>query len=111
MSAIEFSQDDLERAVSRVTLGLAKAHGSAEQAAEEVARRHGVRVREMLGPCRETHLVRARLDLYRVLRAEPFSWSYPSIGRFVGGRDHTSILYALMSDEKKAAKRLRAIGS
>jgi chromosomal replication initiation ATPase DnaA len=88
MSAVEFTEQDLERAVSRVTLGLAKAHGTAEQAAEEVAQRHGVRVREMLGPSRETHLVRARRDLYLVLRAAPFSWSYPAIARFCGGIDH-----------------------
>jgi|HubBroStandDraft_1064217.scaffolds.fasta_scaffold308785_2 chromosomal replication initiation ATPase DnaA len=108
MSAVEYTEQDLERA--HVVRSLTKAHGTADQAAEEVAQRHGVRLREMLGPSRETHLVRARLDLYRILRAEPFRWSLPSIGRFVN-RDHTSILYALMSDDKKARKRMRATGS
>jgi chromosomal replication initiation ATPase DnaA len=93
MSAVEFTEQDLERA--HVVHGLTKAHGTAEQAAKEVAQRHGVRLREMLGPSRETHLVRARLELYRILRAPPFSWSYPSIGRFVGGRDHTTIISAV----------------
>ena len=46
MSAVEFTEQDLERA--HVVHGLTKAHGTAEQAAEEVAQRHGVRLREML---------------------------------------------------------------
>jgi chromosomal replication initiation ATPase DnaA len=95
MSAIEFTEEDIERASSRQAPSLAKAHGTAEQAAEEVAKRHGVRVRDMLGPSRLAHLVRARADLYRVLRAPPFSWSLPAIARFAGGRDHTTILSAL----------------
>jgi chromosomal replication initiation ATPase DnaA len=93
VSAVEYTEQDLERA--HVVHGLTKAHGTADQAAEEVAQRHGVSVREMKSASRETHLVRARLELYRILRAPPFSWSYPSIGRFVGGRDHTTIIQAV----------------
>ena len=102
MSAVEFTEQDLERAGDRLLRGLVKTlpHGTADEAAEEVAQRHGVRVRDMLGPSRTPHLVRARADLYRVLRAAPFCWSTPAIGNFCK-RDHTSVLSALAGGKRK----------
>jgi chromosomal replication initiation ATPase DnaA len=42
----------------------------------------------ILGPSRQPHLVEARAEVFRELRA--LGWSYPRIGRAVG-RDHTTI--------------------
>ena len=61
---------------------------------EEVARAHGVRVADILGPCRERPLVKARHEaIRRVHQARP-NMSTPEIGRMFN-RDHKTILSAL----------------
>ena len=37
--------------------------------------------------------VRARTEIYMLLRER--GWSYPQIGRLVGGRDHTTIVHSV----------------
>ena len=88
MGCIEFTEHDLALPEESV----AKRSG-ADALAVEVARMHGLRVGDMLGPSRNPALTRARADLYRRLRA--CGWSYPMIGRFCGGRDHTTVMSAL----------------
>lgn len=65
---------------------------SADQAYELAARRHGVTVAEMRSRSRLRHLHAARVDAWRILRAQ--GWSLTGIGAAVG-RDHTSICVAL----------------
>ncbi len=60
---------------------------------EQIARHHGIRKSDLFGPSRHPHVVKARADLYYVLRAQ--GWSSVAIGRAVGGRDHTTVLDAL----------------
>jgi len=88
MGCVEFTEADL-------SIGLAELPGKsgADAMAFEVARAHGVRLADMLGPSRYAALARARADLYRRLRQ--CGWSYPMIGSFVGGRDHTTVMAAL----------------
>lgn len=106
MSAVEFTEEQIaERHAQALTPS-----DTARGLAIRIARAHGVRSEDVLGPSRHPHLVAARRDLYAALRAK--GWSYPAIGAFVGGRDHTTVMYALASDEKRAAKRLaRKIGA
>jgi len=99
MSVKEFTPEELDGALPHSVL-----HRSPEDLAAFVAKRHGISVKDLLGRARHPHLHAARVELYRALRAQ--DWSFPSIGKFVGGRDHTSILYALAPKEKKDAKRL-----
>jgi chromosomal replication initiation ATPase DnaA len=90
MSAVEYTEEQIEGA----TVGPPPPPGfSALELAGAVAREYGIDVPEMLGPSRFGHLVRARAALYRQLRQR--GWSYPAIGRFAGGRDHTTVMYAL----------------
>ncbi len=74
-------------------------------AATRIAKRHGIGILDIMGPCRLRHVVRARFELYRTLR--DFGWSYPAIGKFVGDRDHTTVIAALRKGEAAATVALR----
>lgn len=58
---------------------------------EKVATTHEVRVSDIRGPSRLKHIVAARKEACRLMLAEGFS--SPMVGRFLGKRDHTSVLY------------------
>ena len=53
--------------------------------------------RDLMGPYRFGFLTRARFALYKALRIR--GWSYSAIGTFVGGRDHTTIIYGVRRAE------------
>jgi chromosomal replication initiation ATPase DnaA len=80
-----------------------------EEVAASIAKRFGVSVKEMLGVKRDQHVMRARRVLYRKLHEE-LHWSYSSIGRFVGGRDHTTVRQVLLyetDEEFRMERKLR----
>lgn len=59
------------------------------------ARKHGHRVEDLLGRSRWQPIASARDEaLHLVTQARP-DLSLPALGRLFGGRDHTTILYAL----------------
>lgn len=60
----------------------------------EVAFRHGFGVNDVKSQRREKALVRCREEACWRLRNET-TWSLPHIGKFMGGRDHTSILWSV----------------
>ena len=96
MSATELTEFDLAaRSVGGVS-------HDADAIAGEIAHRHGITVVDLKGPSRVAHLSRARHELYRRLRE--LGWSFPTIGRFVGGRDHTTVIKALWSSKRKAER-------
>jgi chromosomal replication initiation ATPase DnaA len=102
MSAHEFTPEDLERADANYDQTLEARRATAQSLAMQVARRHGLSVEDMLSRRRYAHLAVARVDLYLALRGK--GWSYPAIGRFVE-RDHTTIIAALWTKERKEARR------
>lgn len=63
---------------------------------ESVLVRHpGVTVADVFGPRRDRHIVAARFEaIAEVAAARPW-WSYPTLGRIFGNRDHTTIMHAL----------------
>lgn len=65
---------------------------SADDAYALAARRHGVTVEEMRSRSRLAHLVAARVEAWRILRAQ--GWSLPAIGK-AADRDHTTVMAAL----------------
>jgi hypothetical protein len=88
MSAIELTEEQLaERALCP---GVPR---DASQIAAEISARHCMPIKSIMGPSRHKSVMRARRDLYRAMRN--IGWSYPEIGRFVGGRDHTTVMSAL----------------
>jgi len=78
---------------------------TADELVASIARRRGLRAKDVVGPGRNPPLVAARLELYRALRAQ--GWSYPMIGRLVG-RDHTTVLIACAPEAKQAVRRARS---
>lgn len=68
----------------------------------EVAETYGFTVAEIKGPSRKRSLVRARYNaIYETRRLCPHL-SLPHIGRIFGGRDHSSIHYAINAWPEKA---------
>lgn len=55
---------------------------------------HKIEFNELISDRRNQKLVKARFELYWKLKTFT-SMSYPEIGRFLGGRDHTTILYGV----------------
>lgn len=64
------------------------------QLARDIAESHNVLVYDVLGHSRLATHTKARHALMRALRAEPYSFSYPEIGKLLD-RDHTSVMYAI----------------
>lgn len=71
-----------------------------------VAAESGVSVEDIKGPSRLSVIVSARRIAARRLREAGLS--YPAIGRFLGGRHHTSAMYLCGEfDEYRVAQVLR----
>jgi chromosomal replication initiation ATPase DnaA len=61
----------------------------------EVAERHGVTVEALIGERRFVGLVVARHEAMYEIAKQNHGFSYPSIGKVFGGRDHTSVLHGV----------------
>lgn len=72
----------------------------------QVAAEFGVSVLDIKSERRGRHLCKARLKFYWRAARET-KHSYPEIGRFCGGRDHTTVLYGIRVHEKRMAKEGR----
>jgi hypothetical protein len=68
--------------------------------ARQVADKHKVGVNEILSRRRSHYIVLARQETYWRVRNET-TLSLPQIGRFLGGKDHTSVLWGIRQYEKK----------
>lgn len=64
--------------------------------AVEVAERHGVSVDELRGPQLRRQVTRARQEAMALIYATG-RFSNSQIGRFMGGRDHTTVLHGRRS--------------
>jgi len=72
-----------------------------EIAVEILADFPGVTLDDIRGPRRTRYIVRPRqLAMYRIIRERP-DLSYPMVGKFFGGRDHTTVLHAVRKIEKQ----------
>jgi chromosomal replication initiator protein len=78
------------------------AEEAARRVLEQVADHHSVTVDDLTGPSRLANHVKARHEAAYLLRQ--CSLSYPQIGRILGGRDHTTIMYAVQRVEQKRGK-------
>jgi hypothetical protein len=66
----------------------------------EVAFRHGYSVNDLKSARRTKDIVRARHEAFWRCREET-EHSLPAIGRFMGGKDHTTVLYGIGQHEKR----------
>jgi hypothetical protein len=65
-----------------------------------VCERHGFTIDEVKGDRRFTKLVLARQEAFWRLKTET-RWSLPQIGRFMGGKDHTTVLFGYRRHEER----------
>lgn len=67
---------------------------------QSVAKAHGVTMDDMLSERRSRPIAWPRQEaMWRVRQATPFS--YPTIGRLFGGRDHTTVLHGVTAFEAR----------
>jgi chromosomal replication initiator protein len=77
--------------------------GPVKRIVERVAAAFGVKVKDVLGPCRQRSvLVPRQVAMY--LAREVAKLSLPAVGAAFGGRDHTTVLHAC----RKVAEALKA---
>lgn len=74
-----------------------------------VAMRHEVSVADIKGTSRKQRFVYARQEAAYDLRKQR-NLSLTKIGQMLGGKDHTTILYAISAHEKRLAERTATLG-
>jgi chromosomal replication initiation ATPase DnaA len=62
---------------------------------------------ELIGEGRSRHLVEARVVVVAVLRER--GWSFPRIGKLIGGRDHSTIIWAHQNFDIHAKRNPRVL--
>jgi hypothetical protein len=68
--------------------------GAAKDIFTEICLRRGVHPRDVMGRTRPRKLVACRAKIYVRLKRD-LGWCLPQIGKFLGGRDHTTVLHAI----------------
>lgn len=78
--------------------------------ATEIATRHGVTVADLKSKSRVAKIKNARLEAYAALWVKgDLSRSSSIVGRFLGGRDHTTVIQGAQAHERRmAAVRIAA---
>jgi chromosomal replication initiation ATPase DnaA len=83
------------------------------QIAADVALKHDVTVDDLIGPARTRWISHARQELmwfaYEERRADGTRvYSLPSIGKYLGGRDHTTVLHGILAHERRVKVNVAA---
>lgn len=77
---------------------------SMHETATEIAHRHGVTLAELKGPHRRKGLVAARFEAYATLwDKHDLTRSAFLVGRFLGGRDHSTVIHGAQSYRRSQA--------
>lgn len=69
-----------------------------------IAERHGVHVRDIKGPYRTRNVAYARFEAMHALMGVGV-WSSITVGQYLGGRDHTTVLHGVRRHEELLARR------
>ena len=85
------------------TEGLTKHGPPAEAHIQAIMQEFNITRSQLLGPLKDHRFMPARQELYVRLLCDPFRWvngeavyrSLPQVGKIVGKRDHTTVLYGL----------------
>lgn len=81
---------------------------------ETVAARYRIKVSDLKGPARYRHVARPRQEAMWLMRQVRWAdgtprYSFPMIGAFLGGRDHTTIIHGVRAHEARlVAQRVAA---
>jgi hypothetical protein len=73
-----------------------------KQIALDVSEKHGVSLVGMIGECRLGKFVAARHEAFYRIRTET-NLSFPQIGFYFGGRDHTTVIHGVNAYAKRHA--------
>lgn len=97
---------DLTPAAARLLVGFKQtpAPKSAAAVMEEYCARTGFTPEQLKGPDRHRSVAHARQELMALLR-EQTDKSTTWIGRFLGGRDHTTVLHGVKRHKARAASK------
>ena len=102
MSDLEFTEADVTFTYGQTFSPPTDPVAEAEELLTKVARRHGIGPRDIRGRGRMRHVAHARQEVMWRLRNEMKpGWSLPRIARFLGNRDHTTILYGCRQHEAR----------
>lgn len=81
---------------------------SMRHAAEYICRKHDITLNELRGASRSRHYTVARKE-FSVICTEKLGKSSPEIGHYLGGRDHTTILYYIGATARGARHSSRVV--
>ena len=69
----------------------------------EVSQQYGISIEDIISPRRDAKIALPRqIIMYRICKET--DWSLPQIGRFLGNRDHTTVLHARNKIERLIAE-------
>ena len=113
MSAIDYSEADLERMASTAHAKVLvreppASRCSADAILRRVAREYHLDPKAILGRSKLAHIWRARRALYLALHAE-LSWGPRKIGEYVG-RDRTTIVIGLRPERERRERHAPRLG-
>lgn len=77
-------------------------HSQVHAIIQECADKHGIRVQDLKGPRRSKGFIPARHEAMYRLSEEMPNLSLPQIGRILGGRDHSTVIYGIKQHKKRA---------
>lgn len=91
--------DQIKRAAEEISL-IKSTKRLADEIVNEVCQKHGITVTELLSERRPKRLTDVRQEVYYRLSTET-TWSLPRIGRYLAGRDHTTVLHGKRRFEER----------
>lgn len=95
--------EEIRQALSGLTVNQPHKKTSFDILSNIVCEQFSVSMDDLRGPCRQKELVRPRQVLMYLLKHE-LGMTFPSIGRELGGRDHTTAMHAVDKIEKEMKK-------
>jgi chromosomal replication initiation ATPase DnaA len=99
-------QAKLQRVDDAIRAALAQYADPKMTIVKECARKHNVEVADIFGPRKTAKILAARWEaIYRIKTTVKIS--HAALGKWMGGRDHTSIMYVMEQYEKKASHEAR----
>ena len=94
LTGVPLSSDLAEQVLGSIMATQGHRKVSPTQVLEAVSKFYDVSIEDLKGPRRQKEIVRPRQMVMFLMREEA-SLSYPKIGRELGGRDHTTVIYAV----------------
>lgn len=90
---VEPSLEDIKSIISSIASSPKKGALTAKQVLNTVAAYYDIKIQDLTGACRKKEWVTPR-QITMYLMREEMNASYPSIGREIGNRDHTTAIHA-----------------